>query len=60
MYNILSLLWEGKIQTTEYQETGNKVHEHSLNVYCRQLENSTFFFETINTLNIDYWIQISS
>ena len=30
MYNILSLLWEGKIQTTEYQETGNKFHEHSL------------------------------
>ena len=30
MYNILSLLWKGKIQTTEYQETGNKFHEHSL------------------------------
>ena len=40
MYNILSLLWEGKIQTTEYQATGNKFRQHSLNIYCRHLENS--------------------
>ena len=31
MYNTISLLWEGKLQTTEYQATENNVHKHPLN-----------------------------